>query len=220
MSPPAGSERLESADLEKLIDLLKRYISVVNARALVLRALRENGLSSATVTRAELRKCSATLRRGVELFVAPDSREAALRDVALFCGSDSLKPDACSLQVNSEADVSRVRSEARRICERAGATAFVMQKVTTIASELARNIVLYAQRGIIEIVPVRERARKIIIRALDQGPGISNLDHVLSGRYQSKTGLGRGLLGSKRLADRFDISTGSAGTHVTIEVAL
>jgi serine/threonine-protein kinase RsbT len=42
----------------------------------------------------------------------------------------------------------------------------------------------------------------------------------MSGRYKSKTGLGRGLLGTKRLADRFEISTGKHGTRVVVEVAV
>ena len=43
---------------------------------------------------------------------------------------------------------------------------------------------------------------------------------VLSGRYRSATGLGRGLLGVKRLADRFNIRTSKSGTHVEAEVNL
>jgi len=211
---------VENAEVENLIELLKRYISAVNARALVLRALRESGLASNKVTRKELRLCSATLRRGVELFVSPISRDEALREISRFCGSESLRPDACSMSVVTETDVSKARSEARRICGRLGAQPFAMQKVATIVSELARNIVLYAERGTIEIVPVAGSGKKVVIRASDQGPGIPHLDRVLSGRYQSKTGLGRGLSGSQRLADRFDISTGRNGTQVTAEVAV
>jgi serine/threonine-protein kinase RsbT len=78
--------------------------------------------------------------------------------------------------------------------------------------------VLYAQRGTLEIIP--QGKTKIVIRAVDQGPGIRNLDHILSGKYQSKTGLGKGLMGTKQLASRFDISTGNAGTQIIVEVAL
>jgi serine/threonine-protein kinase RsbT len=211
---------VESADVENLMQLLTAYISPVNAKALVLRALRENELSPVSATRHDLRKCSATLRRGVELFVSAQHRADALSKIAGFCGIDSLSPNACSLLVQTEADVGKVRSEARRICDAAGANKFIMQKVATIASELARNIVLYAQRGTVEIVPTLGVPRRIVIRALDQGAGIPHLDVVLSGKYQSKTGLGRGLLGTKRLADRFDISTGGAGTQVVVEVTL
>lgn len=208
---------MESADVEKLIELLNRHMSGVNARALVGRALRENGLSGSNVTRQDLAKSMGTLRRGVDLFVDHRVREAALREIVLFCDNADA-PEAFSMKIESEADVGTARSAARRICGVVGASLFSRQKVATIVSELTRNIVLYAQRGTLEIVP--HGTNKIVIRAVDQGPGIRNLDHILSGKYQSKTGLGRGLLGSKKLADRFDISTGNAGTQIMIEVAL
>jgi serine/threonine-protein kinase RsbT len=58
------------------------------------------------------------------------------------------------------------------------------------------------------------------VRATDQGPGIPNLNEVLSGRYRSKTGLGKGLIGVKRLATRFTIHTDASGTHIEAEVRL
>jgi serine/threonine-protein kinase RsbT len=57
------------------------------------------------------------------------------------------------------------------------------------------------------------------IRARDYGTGIKNLDHVLSGAYQSRTGLGKGILGVKRLAQNFQIKTGPTGTDVRVEVS-
>jgi serine/threonine-protein kinase RsbT len=211
---------MESADVENLIELLKRHISGVNARALMGRALRENGLSGPNVTRSDLAKCMSTLRRGVDLFVDQRARQAALREIVLFCDGDAAvaAPAAFLVTIETEADIGTARSAARRISGVVGASLFCRQKVATIVSELARNIVLYAQRGTVEIIP--HGTTKIVVRALDQGPGIPNLEHVLSGKYQSKTGLGRGLLGTKQLADRFDISTGSAGTQIMVEVKL
>ena len=40
------------------------------------------------------------------------------------------------------------------------------------------------------------------VEAIDQGPGIRNLEEILAGRYKSRSGLGLGILGTKRLADR------------------
>ena len=50
------------------------------------------------------------------------------------------------------------------------------------------------------------------------GPGITNLDEILAGRYRSRSGLGLGILGTKRLADRFSIDSKPTGTHVEVEV--
>lgn len=59
------------------------------------------------------------------------------------------------------------------------------------------------------------------IRARDQGPGIGQLDAILSGGYRSRSGLGMGLLGSKRLSDVFEIqSEAGQGTNVFIKVVL
>lgn len=207
-----------TTEFERALAVLERHISPSHARALLLRALSERRISPDKLTRKELQGCSAALRRGITLFVPPSRREAALLDVSAVCGSDSLRPDASALTLTSEADLGMARAEARRVCDSVGASGFALQKVATIVSELARNMVVYASGGQLEIVPALEAKRRIIIRATDEGPGISNLEVVLSGRYNSKTGLGRGLAGSKRLADHFDISTNSAGTRVVAEV--
>jgi serine/threonine-protein kinase RsbT len=70
------------------------------------------------------------------------------------------------------------------------------------------------------MLPVSDLGHRIVVRAADSGPGISNLEQVLTGAYRSKTGLGRGLLGTKRLADKFGVATGASGTTVVAEVGL
>ena len=55
-----------------------------------------------------------------------------------------------------------------------------------------------------------------MIIAQDQGPGIAQIDVILAGEYRSRTGLGRGILGAKKLADHFDIQTGPSGTTITL----
>jgi serine/threonine-protein kinase RsbT len=208
------------AQFEKVLGVLQRYISPVNARAMLSRALEEQGVSLEQASRADIRRCSAALRRGVSLFVEPARRREALLEVSEACGSDSLRPDACALDILVESDIGKARAEARRICDAIGTTAFVMQKVATIVSELARNMVLYANGGQVEIVPVHSGPKRVVVRAIDHGPGIPNLEEIMSGRYRSKTGMGKGLMGTKRLADRFDISSDSTGTRVTAEVAV
>jgi len=48
----------------------------------------------------------------------------------------------------------------------------------------------------------------------DSGPGIRNLDEILEGRYVSETGLGMGIIGTRRLMDEFNIETTAAGTII------
>jgi len=49
----------------------------------------------------------------------------------------------------------------------------------------------------------------------DDGPGIANLNEILTGAYRSVTGMGLGISGSRRLMDRFHIETAPGrGTSV------
>ncbi len=58
-------------------------------------------------------------------------------------------------------------------------------------------------------------------RISDAGPGIANVDDIFSGQYRSATGMGLGLVGARRLMDRFDIETeAGAGVRVTVGMEL
>src|SRR5579872_4797817 len=84
-------------------------------------------------------------------------------------------------------------------------------------SELARNVFQYAARGSV-VFGVEEGAKPVFqIVVSDRGPGIKNLEAILDGRYQSKTGMGLGILGVRRLMDAFDIeSHPSLGTTIVL----
>ena len=123
--------------------------------------------------------------------------------------------DTTVVLVRSESDMNATRTFAREICKLVGIVGYPAQKVVTAVSELARNIARYAGEG---RVCFRIDAESSVIRivAEDHGPGIRELDEILAGNYRSRTGLGRGLLGVKRLASRFEIETSPAGTRVEI----
>ena len=53
-----------------------------------------------------------------------------------------------------------------------------------------------------------------MISVTDSGPGIRNLAEILDGKYISTTGLGKGIIGTKRLMDYFDITSSPNGTCV------
>jgi serine/threonine-protein kinase RsbT len=124
------------------------------------------------------------------------------------------------IPIEGEPDISVARNVARALCQRMAARPVIVQRVSTMVSELARNIVSYTPGGDLVLDPIVEPPRRVVVIASDAGPGIPNLEHVLSGSYRSRTGMGMGLLGTKRLADRFDIRTGPAGTRVQAEVHL
>ncbi|MGH9585890.1 MAG: ATP-binding response regulator, partial [Acidobacteriaceae bacterium] len=86
-------------------------------------------------------------------------------------------------------------------------------RIATAVSEIARNALRYARGGSVAF-DVNFDTRMFLISVSDKGGGISHIDKVLGGSYQSSTGMGIGILGTKRLMDSFFIETASSGTAV------
>ena len=80
--------------------------------------------------------------------------------------------------------------------------------ITTIVSELAWNILKYAQQGEIRLCRSVLGSRvNIDIWAQDNGPGIVNVDVALQENYSSGGTLGLGLPAVKRMSDLFWIKS-------------
>ena len=106
------------------------------------------------------------------------------------------------------------RQRAREIAALLGFEHQEQIRLATAASELARNAFRYAVNGMVEFL-VRDTAPQLfVISVTDSGPGIPNLSEILDGRYVSQTGLGKGIIGTKRLMDHFQISSSAEGTRV------
>jgi serine/threonine-protein kinase RsbT len=208
-------------DFERLILVLERHVSAIHARSVVRHALSENRLNATEFRMSQLNKIATAMERGLRLVSSEVVINRAMQDVSALVAKKATRIEPCSIDIDVEADISRARNAARHMCEQLGGKGYSIQKVTTIVSELARNIVSYTPGGKIELVWKQEREQqRVVISASDRGSGIPNLTHVMSGDYRSKTGLGRGLLGTKRLADSFEIATDSRGTHILAEVRL
>ncbi|MBB3223617.1 ATP-binding protein [Pseudoduganella umbonata] len=121
-----------------------------------------------------------------------------------------------TLRIEQELDVVASRQRARQIAALCGFNAQDQARIATAVSELARNVYSYAGNGRVEFaVEGTTSPQLLVIRIEDKGPGIPHLDLVLSGRYQSRTGMGMGIIGARRLMDQFDIQTATdqgAGT--------
>ncbi len=118
------------------------------------------------------------------------------------------------IKVDSEKDIVKVRNAVYKVSEGIGLNSYDRTKVATAASELARNIIEYVGEGRVVIIPLIAGKKGIQIVARDEGPGIDNLDEIMNGDYESKSGMGMGLIGAKRLSDNFEIKTGKDGTKV------
>lgn len=127
-----------------------------------------------------------------------------------------------TVAIRTEFDVVACRQRARQIAALCHFRAQDQVKISTAVSELARNVFDYAQAGQVEFsVTGNAVPQALLIRIEDKGPGISDLDLVLAGRYQSTTGLGLGILGARRLVEQCVITTEKGiGTTVLLSKAM
>lgn len=125
--------------------------------------------------------------------------------------------DVIEIVITVESDIVRARGAGRDMCRELGFNEINQVKVATAISELARNIFHYAKTGKVVLRKLGSPRPGIEIVASDNGPGIADVKLVLSGGYQSRTGMGKGLLGARRLMDFFDIITApDRGTTITL----
>jgi signal transduction histidine kinase len=112
------------------------------------------------------------------------------------------------VDIHFEQDVVHARQRARLIAELLGFDRQDQTRLSTTVSEIARNAQQYGQGGEVEFrIEGNAPPQGFAIVVRDRGPGIANLDAILEGRYTSRTGLGRGIAGSRRLMDDFRIET-------------
>ena len=97
--------------------------------------------------------------------------------------------------ISREHDVVLARQRTRQVGSLLGLDGQDQVRVATAVSELARNAFQYAGGGKIEYLVTTDPESLLLVRITDRGPGIVNLDDVLEGRYESKTGMGLGILG-------------------------
>jgi len=144
---------------------------------------------------------------------ASDSPEPAPRSAKV---APAPNPSIAStvIQVSTADDVANACEVGRDIARRVGFPNVMQTKIATAIAELARNILLYAISGELRIAAVDSPRKGVEVGASDEGPGIADLELVMTGNYRSRTGMGMGLRGAKRLMDTFEIDTSPTGTNV------
>src|SRR5580698_10439622 len=109
-----------------------------------------------------------------------------------------------TMALGEEQDIVAVRQRSRQVASLLGFPNPEQTRITTAVSEIARNAYIYAGGGKVEFL-VDERTPALEIQIIDSGPGITNLDEILSGRYRSSTGMGLGIIGAQRLMDNCEV---------------
>lgn len=198
---------------QQVLTILLTRISSLNARSILQKAVDRAGLPREGYGVQHLPALVTALNSGCRLFLGDDA--AVVLDAITALGGPQTTRPPVRIDIRVEDDISLARRQAQIECVHAHASGFAGQRIVTMVSELARNIVSYSHGGYIEVVPM---AGKVVIVAVDTGPGIADVAHVLSGNYKSRTGLGKGILGVKRLSNGFEITSTAEGTHVRAEV--
>jgi signal transduction histidine kinase/CheY-like chemotaxis protein len=120
------------------------------------------------------------------------------------------------LALLTERDVVQTRQRAREIAAELGLDNQDQIRMATATSEIARNAFRYARDGKVTFSLQLEPPQRLVVTVTDSGAGIPHLDQVLEARYKSTTGLGMGIIGTKRLMDEFRIETSADGTVVNM----
>jgi serine/threonine-protein kinase RsbT len=123
------------------------------------------------------------------------------------------------IAIEREVDIIAARQAGRQLAVQLGFSSTDQTLIATAISEVARNILIYAQRGEIVVAPIADGVRRgIQVVADDNGPGIENLELALRDGYSTKNSLGLGLPGARRLMDDFDLASElGRGTRVTMK---
>lgn len=140
--------------------------------------------------------------------------------------------DENSLSQNFEIDgrdfskAGTISTKVKELLQEVGIDSSIIRRAAIAAYEAEMNIVMYAERGEMELNITPEKLR---IRLQDEGPGIEDTEKAMQEGFSTATdemremgfGAGMGLPNIKKNADKFRISsTKGKGTTVDIVIYL
>jgi len=120
-----------------------------------------------------------------------------------------------TVAVIEEADIIAARQRGRQLACLLGFHKQDQTRIAPAVSEIARNALTYGGGGRVEFSVAVDDDPRLIVLVRDRGRGIADVQSILDGRYRSETGMGLGIVGTRRLMDAFDLTSGPAGTIVT-----
>jgi serine/threonine-protein kinase RsbT len=206
---------------DAVLTVLSDYLGTIVSRSIVQTASKSCALDGSDIPTSQSVQYLHALDAGIHAFISdPPSAEECRERLRSALGasiparSDD-SPSKLSVDITQEYDVVTARNHVKTLCQDLGFSIAEQVKIATAVSELARNIVLYVGEGRIEIETVSIPRKGVEVRAIDDGPGIPNIDEIVAGEYNSKTGMGVGLLGTQRIMDEFHVESGPGiGTRV------
>ena len=112
------------------------------------------------------------------------------------------------LAVKTPDDIVRARQAVRSLAVEMRFSLVDQTKIVTAASELARNMQVYAGGGKLLLEMVENGNRQgLRMTFADKGPGIPDLEQAMKDGYSTGDGMGLGLSGAKRLMNEFAVES-------------
>jgi serine/threonine-protein kinase RsbT len=84
--------------------------------------------------------------------------------------------DEVRVPITRESDIVVARQKGRALAAEVGFSTCDQTLIATAISEIARNIIAYATKGEVSLSTIKNRQQGLSITAVDEGPGIANLD--------------------------------------------
>jgi signal transduction histidine kinase len=129
-----------------------------------------------------------------------------------------------SMPIRGEVGVVAARRRAKRVAELVGFDSGDQTRIATAVSEIARNAFEYAGGGTASFLLRNggdKRQQALLIRIVDTGPGIADIEQAIQRGARSRVGANIGIVGAKRLVDSVVVSSQiGQGTSVDLEKAL
>lgn len=201
---------------QDLIDLLGAHLPAPIASTMVRRALVR--VRAFEIDEKNLPSVLDAIEVGLRLFAEPEKGRLALSEVRKLreqtVGAEQLEE---LLRIRTVADVHYAQLRTREIASAMGARAFIIQKCMLIAGALADNLVAYARGGGTLFISGKKRnPASIGMVSSDTGPGIHDIEAVLSSPSKSGFGLSK----IKTSVDRFYIVSRPWGTRIEVQISL
>lgn len=121
------------------------------------------------------------------------------------------------VDINNETDIVKARNNIRHFAKKLGFSMSEQIKISIAVSELARNIIKYADHGWVEASEHNEAGKngiKLVVK--DQGPGIPDIEQAKIRGFTTSRSLGMGLSAVEAAVDIFEIESQiNVGTTIT-----
>ncbi|EYD71112.1 sensor histidine kinase [Limimaricola hongkongensis] len=128
-----------------------------------------------------------------------------------------------TLKIEADQDIVRLRMAGQEVARHCGFAKFAETRIVTALLELGRNIVQHGGGGRMTLaLEPQAGLLDLVVEALDQGPGIPDVEARLAGADPlpgKAEGLGLGLRGVQRIADGLEIDSGAEGTRIRARFA-